>query len=93
MFSQGEVVNLILGLAMLPALISSRADSPTRYTRYYVAGYAFVLASNIATVLEGYFAPDLFNVVEHSTLAFAGVTFAVLYALRRAELAEAAREA
>ena len=93
MHSQGEVVNLILGLAMIPALLSSRSDSPSRHTSYYIAGYAFVLASNIATVVEGYFASEFFNLLEPSPLAFARITFAVLYALRRAELAEALRKA
>jgi len=91
-YSQSEVVNLILGLAMIPILISNRAGVPSRHTGYLVAGYCFMLVSYVSTVAEGYFVPGFFNVIEHGALAVAGCIFAVAMYLRRAELVENLKE-
>lgn len=88
MYSQSEVVNLILGIAMIPILVSNRSAAPSRHTGYMVAGYSFMLVSYVATVAEGYLLSDLFNAVEHGALAFAGVLFAVYMIVRRRELIE-----
>jgi len=87
-YSESEVVSLVLGLAMIPVLIASRPDVQSRFTSYYVAGYAFMLASNIFTVVEGYIAPAFFNVLEHGSLACASVIFAAAFLMRRRELEE-----
>jgi len=92
-YSQSEVVNLILGLAMIPILASNRAGAPSRYTAYFVVGYCFMLVSYVSTVAEGYLAPEFFNVLEHGALAAAGCIFAIVMYLRRAEIVEILKEA
>lgn len=92
MFTQNEIVNLILGIAVIPILMSNRAGVPSRHTGYFVVAYGFMLLSYISTVAEGYYAPVLFNVVEHGSLAVAGCLFAVALFLRRRELVEILKE-
>jgi len=87
-FTQNEIVNLILGIAIVPILMSNRAGVPSRHTGYFVVAYVFMLVSYISTVAEGYYAPVLFNVVEHGSLAAAGCLFAFGLFLRRRELVE-----
>jgi len=85
-FTQSEVVNLVLGVAIVPILVMNRAGVASRHTNYYVAAYVFMLLSYVSTVAEGYYAPVLFNVVEHGSLAVAGCVFGVGLFLRRREL-------
>lgn len=88
MYSQSEVVNLILGIAMVPILLSSRSAAPSRHTGYLVAAYSFMLVSYVSTVAEGYVLPDVFNAFEHGALAAAGILFALYMIVRRRELAD-----
>jgi len=85
-YSESEVVSLVLGLAMIPVLIASRPDVASRFTNYFVVGYVFMLASNIFTIAEGYYAPELLNVLEHASLACASLIFAAAFVMRRREM-------
>ncbi len=88
MYSQSEVVNLVLGIAIIPILVSSRPGIPSRFTGWFVAAYCFMLLSYVSTVAEGYWAPAAFNLIEHGSLAVAGVLFALALVMRRRELEE-----
>lgn len=92
MFNQGELVNLILGVSIIPILVMHRAGVPSRHTNFFVIAYAFMLLSYISTVAEGYYAPVLFNLVEHGSLAVAGCAFAFGLFLRRRELEQILKE-
>lgn len=92
MFTQGELVNLILGVSIIPILLMSRAGVPSRHTGYFVVAYVFMLLSYVSTVAEGFYAPVLFNLVEHGSLAVAGCVFAVGLFLRRRELERILKE-
>lgn len=88
MYSQSEIVNLVLGIAIIPILVSSRPGIPSRFTNWFVAAYCFMLLAYVSTVAEGYIAPVAFNLIEHGSLAVAGVLFAIALMMRRRELDE-----
>lgn len=91
-YSQTEVVNLLLGISIIPILLATRASVPSQYTRWFVAAYVFMLVSYVSTVAEGYLLPDAFNLIEHGALAVAGCLFAITLFLRRRELRRILRE-
>ncbi|MDO9107365.1 MAG: hypothetical protein Q7U89_00025 [Coriobacteriia bacterium] len=92
MYSQTEVVNLLLGISIIPILLGTHAIVPSRHTSGYAAAYVFMLASYVSTVAEGYLLPDVFNFIEHGALAVAGCLFAVTLFLRRREQQRNLRE-
>lgn len=92
MYSETEVVNLLLGISIIPILLATRASVPSRHTRWFVVAYVFMLVSYVSTVAEGYLFPEAFNLIEHGALAVAGCLFAYTLFLRRRELHRTMRE-
>lgn len=73
-----EVFRLLLALAVLPALwhfIRLLRVVPGRPA--WITCLAAIYASYAFTILEGAFAPGLFNALQHSMYAVAGVAVAV----------------
>lgn len=77
MLQPNEVVNLVLAIFLAPMCLRAamRAGFPGR--RWFYAGFASMLGAYVFTVAEGFAAADLFNFLEHSSLAAAGVLFLV----------------
>lgn len=76
MFQESELFNLILSVISLIFLVlfrKARTDLPPAM----LIGFYFLVAGNIATVLEGYAMPVLLNLVEHMAFAAAGIFFAL----------------
>lgn len=73
-----EVVDLVLGLAVLPLLVvvAKRTRNPGG-RRGLKVGYGLVLAANTFTIIEGVGGPagEWLNFAEHASLAMAGGAF------------------
>lgn len=76
-----EVVTLVFGIVGVGLMITfmSRAFIP-RYSLLVVA-YCCFLASNMFTVLEDFWLPDVFNLLEH--LAYLATGIVALMAIHR----------
>ena len=85
MFQDNELLTLCLGLGALTFLLvnyTSLARIPHR--GLFLAAFVAGLAGWIFTVVEGFFAPDLLNLLEHGcyTLSSALVASWVWFSLR-----------
>jgi hypothetical protein len=72
-----EVVNLAIGVVALPIFLKARRFMRPFVGRAFLIGYCAMVASLVATILEGVILPDLLNVLEHAAVAVAGVSYAV----------------
>lgn len=77
MYQDNEIVNLLLVWVLAPVigLFAQRARMPGRHLFFWA--YAAMACAYTTTVIEGPVLPDLFNLIEHVSLAMAGVLFAV----------------
>jgi len=77
MFQESEIVQLLLGLGMLPILWLARV--PRRHPGFDLlyAGVGVMLASWVLTVLEGLVFPVFFNELEHFCHALSGLLILV----------------
>ena len=84
MFSPTEVVTLLIQLAALPLLIVMLRSSRIPGGGLFATAYAFLLLSNICTVTEGFFWPDLCDAIEHLSMsAFALLLLRAVWVLLR----------
>lgn len=76
-YQPSEVTDLVLMLALGPVIIIllRRALDTVPAGAYVAIGAMF--GAYIFTVAEGFFLPDLFNLIEHVCYAVAGVAFVV----------------
>jgi hypothetical protein len=89
-FEPSEIVNLVLLITLAPlVLMAVRRVLPVTPKSVYVA-VAAMSGAYVFTILEGFAFTDLFNLVEHSCLAVAGVAFLVCVVQVRRVLAEEA---
>ena len=80
-----ELVLVLIAVVGLVPLLLLRASRSTLFTGGYLLLCAGALATNVEALLLG----DLFNVVEHGSIAAAGVVFlAAAYTRRQRILAE-----
>jgi hypothetical protein len=76
MVQANEIVNLGIILALLPLIYMSARRTPLPHRTVFTWAIGFMLLSWIVTILEGFFLPDLLNVLEHAVTATAGCLFA-----------------
>jgi len=91
-FEPSEIVNLVLLLTLAPmVLVAVRRSLPSMPASVLVAVGAMVSAY-VFTILEGFMFTDLFNLIEHASLAVAGIAFFVaIVSVRRMLAREAGR--
>ncbi|MDO8916172.1 MAG: hypothetical protein Q7W16_08845 [Coriobacteriia bacterium] len=77
MYQESEIVDLVMAVFLTPILFVVFRTVYLAGRRWFVSGYLAVIAGYVFTVVEGYFAPDLFNTLEHVSYAVGGVCFAV----------------
>ena len=77
MISGTEVLQLVLAAVLAPMIIISLRGSKMPSAPYIAVALVAITLSYIFTVLEGFWAPGLFNLLEHAMLAVAGTFFAV----------------
>jgi len=75
MYQEGEIVNLVMGVAALPALLLLLRRGWLPRLPLLFAGLFAVLAAYVFTVAEGFVWNVGFNLLEHLALALAGVFF------------------
>lgn len=77
MIQDNELVNLLSGLAAILVLvfIARRVERGKVYFFYWA--FFSMLCAYTTTILEGFFWPDFFNLIEHFSLAVAGILFAM----------------
>lgn len=79
MIQANEIINLLMGLAAIPALfLLSRYGRLPRLPLLY-AGYTALMGAYVFTIVEGFVWGDLFNALEHLSLALAGLLFCAAF--------------
>lgn len=87
-FQASEIADLIMMLVLGPTiLIISRRIVPSLF-RVVALCIGLMATGYIATIIEGFFLPEFFNLVEHASLALAGIAFVWLVLLVGRRLAE-----
>jgi hypothetical protein len=71
---ESEAITLILGLIAAP--IAWRLHRSGALSGEALTGLGFLLGAYVFTVVEGFVLPDLFNALEHLSLAGSGLAFA-----------------
>jgi len=80
MVQENEVINLLMGLGALPALfLLVRHGQAPRLPLLYGAFLA-IFAAQVFTIVEGFLWRELFNGLEHLSLALSGVLFCIALA-------------
>ena len=75
MFQESEIVQLLLGLGMVPLLWLARIPRRRPGFGLLYTGLGVMLTSWVLTVAEGVVFPVLFNQLEHFCHALAGLLF------------------
>ncbi|ANA39701.1 MULTISPECIES: hypothetical protein [Geobacter] len=75
MFQESELFNLVLGVISL-IFFAGFGTRRLSIPRSLLVAYGCLLLSYLFTVVEGFIAPDAFNLLEHLAGAAAGVMFA-----------------
>jgi len=72
-----ELVNSLSGISAIIVLffIARRVERNRLY--FFYAAFFAMLFAYITTILEGFFWHDIFNMIEHISLAIAGILFAI----------------
>jgi len=77
MIQENEMVNLFISIAAIVILFFMAKKLERGNLHYFYAGFAAMSCAYTTTILEGYFWHDIFNLIEHISLAVAGILFAV----------------
>jgi len=76
MIQDNELVNLISGIAAILVLVFIWRRVEREKLYFFFAAFVAMLSAYTTTILEGFFWQDFFNLLEHFSLALAGVLFA-----------------
>jgi len=77
MIQDNELVNLLSGIAAILVLIFIARRLERGKLSFFYAAFGAMLCAYTTTILEGFFWGDFFNLVEHFSLAAAGILFAI----------------
>ena len=72
-----EVYQLLIAVVLAPLIVHSLLSVQLPGVRSIAVGVSAVALAYVFTVLEGFSAPEFFNLVEHVMYAVAGVAFLV----------------
>ena len=75
MYQESEIFNLVLGVISL-IFFAGFGTRRLSIPRSLLIAYGCLLLSYLFTVVEGFIAPDTFNLLEHLADAVAGAVFA-----------------
>lgn len=70
-----EVQILILALALTPVMVWAYRDVDFPGRHWLLGGIVAIMASYVATILEGFVAHELLDSVEHLAIAVSGACF------------------
>jgi high-affinity Fe2+/Pb2+ permease len=77
MIQDNELVNLLSGLAAILVLVFIAKKVEWGKLSFFYAAFGAMLCAYTSTILEGFFWGRFFNLVEHFSLAVAGILFAI----------------
>lgn len=77
MFQQSEIVSLLMGAALASIMYAGVRRIEFAGKQVLTVGLSALLAAYTFTVVETVVLPDLFNLLEHASLAASGVAFAI----------------
>jgi hypothetical protein len=75
LFSNHEIIDLALGLVAASIIIFVFRKWKVQKPRYFYIAFFFILSGHVFTIVEGVVWKDFFNLLEHSSVLFAGVFF------------------
>jgi len=79
-----EIFRLALALVVLPVFLSfSRRLRDARWKGSMIAAYYAITASYVLSIVEVFYAPDLFNMLQHLMYFVAGVLWVRVVLLMR----------
>jgi hypothetical protein len=76
-YQESEIVELILVAFLTPMLVVGLKSITMAGKRWFIVSYLAMVCAYILTVAEGYWAPGLFNLLEHWAYAVSGIFLAV----------------
>jgi hypothetical protein len=77
MIQDNELVNLLSGIAAVLVLIFIARKVERGKLYFFYVAFGAMLCAYTTTVLEGFFWQNVFNLIEHFSLAAAGIFFAI----------------
>jgi hypothetical protein len=81
MLQPSEAFQLLLAVFFAPFIYGSLKDTWAPFRLWILVALGALFLSYTFTIVEGFIAPDLFNVLEHAMLAVCGVSFAMAAAV------------
>jgi hypothetical protein len=75
MVQQNEVYQLILAALAVPLILRSLLNIDVPGERPVIVGLSAMGLAYLFTVIEGFYAPELFNTLEHAMYAVSGLAF------------------
>lgn len=88
MYQESEIVVLLMAVFLTPLIYVVFRTVRLPGKRWFVFAYGAMMVAYVCTVIEGYLAPDVFNMLEHlgyaiSGAGFVGGAWSMLVAARR----------
>lgn len=91
MIQEVEIIRLLISLGVMVFLVIRKEQLKViPYYKILVACYSLLVVGWVFTILEGFFAPDTLNVIEHICYTIASVLLAIwcilVYKINRSAL-------
>jgi len=77
MVEEGEIINLIFGVAALFIFLSLLKESKSFNLKMFRNGFFVILCAYLFTVVEGFFFEKFFNLLEHLCYVLSGFYFLI----------------
>lgn len=75
MYQGSEIVDLLMAVFLTPLIFAAFRTIRLPGKRWFVFAYAVMMCAYVFTIVEGYYAPDVFNMLEHFSYALSGLGF------------------
>lgn len=74
MMQENEIISLMLGISILILIFINRLKvKQLLFSGIFLSGFYFLLIGIVLTVLEGFFLPDILNLLEHACYSISSV--------------------
>lgn len=75
MYQESEIVDLLMVVFLTPIMVANVRAIHIPGKRWFVGGYLVVALGYVFTVVEGFIAPEAFNIAEHVSHTVMGALF------------------
>jgi hypothetical protein len=75
MYQESEIVDLLMAVFLAPIMYATFRSLRLAGKPWFVLGFGAMVVGYVTTIAEGYYAPDLFNFLEHLSYAVSGIGF------------------